>query len=459
MHRTATDYLASLNDGRSVFVNDVELDDVSTHPVTRGCARTVAALVALPNEVRELSHIGEGDARPSHYAYVLPRTPSQLAAKGLAFQLVAERTGGLMARTPDFLAALVTSWQASNSAFGELAPNVRDLYSRSKAGSLCHSHAISDPPDSRYFEQNGTLRKVKNRPDGIVVRGTKMLATLAPFCDELLVYPYRPTPPDQPERALAFSIPAATPGLKFLCRNGLSQLDTDTKPTLSHRFDEMDCLCVFDDVFIPAANVLIDGDCGLANELRVRTNMVEFLWQQCAHRVAVEAEMLAGLGIELAERSGRSGKIEVRAFLGEMIAQADALRALVGAAEASCHVDQGGVYYCDRGFLASATSLAFDFYERAISFIRKIGASDLIIAFNQQSFAAAHNEARGREVDDRSEYFQLLGLANELAVRTFGGRQMLYEEFYLGPQIVLKSTRYEQANREKLTRLARSLAG
>ena len=54
---------------------------------------------------------------------------------------------------------------------------------------------------------------------GIVVRGARILATLAPFADEIAVYPASPPSGAPDAYALAFSIPVSTPGLVFLCRD------------------------------------------------------------------------------------------------------------------------------------------------------------------------------------------------------------------------------------------------
>ena len=46
------------------------------------------------------------------------------------------------------------------------------------------------------------------------MRGSRVLATLAPFSDELAVYPSGPMLDAAPEHALSFCIPMDTPGLE-----------------------------------------------------------------------------------------------------------------------------------------------------------------------------------------------------------------------------------------------------
>ena len=109
---------------------------------------------------------------------------------------------------------------------------------------LSLTHTIIQPTvdkrtDSRILGNTVTIRKVGETADGIVVRGARVLATLAPYADEQTVYPGQPLPPGATDYALSFAIPLDTPGLKFLCRDSASAPGADPfdKP-LSARFDE-----------------------------------------------------------------------------------------------------------------------------------------------------------------------------------------------------------------------------
>ena len=59
--------------------------------------------------------------------------------------------------------------------------------------------------------------------EGLIVSGARMLATLAPYADELYVFPSpsRTQQIDAPRFAFAFTVPVATPGLQFICRDSL----------------------------------------------------------------------------------------------------------------------------------------------------------------------------------------------------------------------------------------------
>ena len=109
------------------------------------------------------------------------------------------------------------------------------------------------------------VRVVKERDDGIVVRGARF-NTLGPFSNEILISPTYMFQEDEEEFALWFTVPGDAPGLKQLCREILSGRDPVDHP-VSSRYDEIDSLCVFDDVFIPWERVFLYREPVAANRL------------------------------------------------------------------------------------------------------------------------------------------------------------------------------------------------
>ena len=98
------------------------------------------------------------------------------------------------------------------------------------------------------------------------MRGSRVLATLAPFADEIAVYPSAPMPDASARHALSFSIRMDTPGLKFICRDSFSRRTTFDHP-LSGRFDEQDAFVIFDNVEVPRDRVFIDGNLPVYNSV------------------------------------------------------------------------------------------------------------------------------------------------------------------------------------------------
>ena len=443
--RTGAQYLAALRDDRHVVYGGERVPDVSTHFSLRGGARTIASLIDLHrgegNEEMNFQCAETGRAYPR--AYMIPRSPQQMKEKGVAFRSIARATGGLMARTPDFLATMLTSWRAASEVFGSKNPkyarNVVAYYERSRDRNWCHSHAINDPPSDRFLDIGAdnmlSLRKVGETRDGIVVRGIKMLATLSPIADELLVYPFRPLHEVDASQALAFAIPIDTPGLKLICRPAIARGGAQFEHPLAEKFDEMDALCVFEDVVIPHDRVFIDGDVGFANTLRVETGMVAYVWHQTASRAAVKAEMVLGLASMLARLSGRDKQSSVQEMLGELAAGAEILRALVVAAETEAVRDRFGNYLPALSSLGASNVMAAKLYARSIELLRLIGASGLIMHPSELDLLGDARDGMLRYFaagnQDAGTHLQLMKLASDLAIGDFGGRQLLYEQFYL----------------------------
>jgi aromatic ring hydroxylase len=184
------------------------------------------------------------------------------------------------------------------------------------------THTIIQPTvdkrtDGRVVGNKVTVRKVGETQDGIVVRGARVLATLAPYADEQTVYPSLPLPAEAKEYALAFAIPLDTPGLKFLCRDSVSAPGADPfdKP-LSSRFDEQDAFCIFDDVLVPWDRVFIDGDVPIYNSMR-DTGYAINMTTQATIRALTKLEFAYGLATRMAELIGDYAPATIE-MLGEL---------------------------------------------------------------------------------------------------------------------------------------------
>ncbi|MFD2467712.1 4-hydroxyphenylacetate 3-hydroxylase family protein [Amycolatopsis silviterrae] len=463
--RSGKQYLADLRDGREVLINGGRVPDVTRHSALRGSAHSVAALLDLHNDTESglMTTCAEtGERIP--WSYALADEAAGVTARGKSFDTIARATAGLMGRTPDFLATLLASWYARSDVFGpRFAENVRAYCRHARRYNLCHTHAISDPPGDRYLKDTGeplAVRKVGETGEGIVVRGMKMLATLAPLADALLVYPFRPLTGDDAAMALAFVLPVDTPGLRLLCRDPFARGQKPFDAPLSERFDEMDALCVFDDVVVPWDHVFLDGDVDLANTMRAETAMTTYQWHQSSVRAAVKAELLLGVASLLARASGRDRQPAARVMLGEMAAMTEALRALVTTAEHAAAPGPSGHYIPGTVPLGSSAVLGSMFFPRFAEFLHLIGSSGLIMAPSEEdlsgpagSLLRAYFTGDALSVD---EHAASLRLASELAVGGFGGRQLLYERFYLGPPDVLKERLFAMTDRERVERYARS---
>src|SRR5206468_10209605 len=82
--RTGSDYLASPNDGRQVFVDGERVKDVSAHRAFRGAARPIARLhdiAAAPDMRERMTFVSPRTGEPVLRAYQIPRTHADLRAR------------------------------------------------------------------------------------------------------------------------------------------------------------------------------------------------------------------------------------------------------------------------------------------------------------------------------------------------------------------------------------------
>ena len=119
----------------------------------------------------------------------------------------------MFVRSPDFLAVMASSFASAESVLTEpLGANAQRCYEAAREADLAMSHTLITPQVDRSKpvdaqDHDITARIVRETDAGIVLSGARMLATLSPFCDELLVMPAPsyPLPDTDDGRAFAFA--------------------------------------------------------------------------------------------------------------------------------------------------------------------------------------------------------------------------------------------------------------
>ena len=202
---------------------------------------------------------------------MIPREAADLLRRRRAFEIVAASSGGIMGRTPDYLnvtfacfAGRADVWARRGNDAG--AANIVAYQRLMRDADLSTTHALMNPTVDKRWRRPSRPRarsrctRSRDTAAGIVVRGARMLATLAPFADELLIYPGSRHPPaGRPLRALLRD-PGGDAGLRFICRDSFAKRRNAFDYPLSSRFDEQDAFVIFDDVEVPADRVFLDGD-------------------------------------------------------------------------------------------------------------------------------------------------------------------------------------------------------
>ena len=203
--RSGEDYVARLRETekeREVWLEGERITDLTRHQAFKNTVESLAHLYDMQHDpaykTKLTYRLDSGES--AGLSFLMPRTIDDLKRRGGMLKVWAEATCGMMGRSPDFLNAAIMVFAAGRDFFGQadkrFAENVQNYYEHCRDNDLLLTHAIIDPQVDRSklrHEQADPftiLGRVKETDQGIVVRGAKMLATLGPLADELLVYPF-----------------------------------------------------------------------------------------------------------------------------------------------------------------------------------------------------------------------------------------------------------------------------
>lgn len=473
MIQTGEEYKDRLRSVSDVYYKGEEIDDVTTHPATRGMVETHAELFDLlhDDEYRdELTYEcpTTGEVVPEFYRR--PESISELKARRNASRTWMQYTCGMSGRASDFLGAGLTGMAISNEHFNtderNYGENVLEYYEYCRENNVSLTHALIDPQIDRSkssswrtkddVDRPGAIRKVDETDEGIIVNGARMLSTLGPQAEELLVYPFGHFGENDEDEALAFAIPTDTDGLRQICRPSLSANDARNHP-ISSRFDEMDTFVIFDDVLVPWERVFINGATDIAStwyryseQEGMGTTYVNFAHYQTAIKDLAKAEFAFGVALLLAESTGVDEYFHVQSKLGEIGSMVENLRACIDAAEANAeeYRDTGYVVPDHKPLFGVVTSFPEN-YPRILEIIRDLGGSGLVGVpawEDLEADAPLGNDVatyfRGKDMN-APERIAIQKLAYEVMISGFGGREELYERFYTGGPMRVKSNLFK----------------
>jgi 4-hydroxyphenylacetate 3-monooxygenase oxygenase component len=476
---TGEEFVERLRDSRTVYYKGEQIDDVTEHPVTRDVIHTQAELFDLQHdeEYRDLLtyESPETGERESVF-YKLPTSVEDLEERRRASRVWHDYTCGMAGRASDFMASGIVGLEISRDMFvtddHHYGEHIHDYYQHCRDNDLCLTHALVDPQIDRSkssatrtadddHDRPGALRKVEEYDDGIVVSGARMLATLGPQADELVVYPFGFYDEGEDDKALMFAVPIETEGLRLICRPSFAEDDERNHP-ISGRMDEMDVFVVFDDVFVPEDRVFVNGDVELANNL-MRSAQPGFATHQTLVTDLSKTEFALGVALALAESTGIDQYFHVQAKLGEIIEMQQLLESSAMAMEAKAE-EHGDTGYVVPDFPTGLTALSSfaEMYQRVVQIIRDLGGSGLIgvpawedLEADEPLGGDVETYFRGKDMP-ASERLGIQKLAHEVAVSGLGSREAIYERFHVSGPMRVKTMLYKQLPvKEQLKQKAR----
>ena len=466
--RTGQQFLEGLRDGRDVWLEGDRVADVTAHPKLARMAHTLAGVYELqhsPELHDRMTFTSSTSGEPVALSYLVPETHDDLLRRRGALEIVAESCHGMLGRTPDYVNIQVTASRQLASLFGErdskYADNLRAYHEYVRERDLCLTHAFGHPQVNRSVplaelpDPYVAVGVVDTCAEGVVVRGAKNLATMAPFSDEIFAPLYRPLRAGVEEDrkyCIGFAVPSNIEGLKFICRPSHDfGLPLGDYP-LSGQFDEMDSLAVFNDVVVPWERVFLYDDVELGNRTVAQVALWRHYMQQVAVKNIAKLEFILGIVHGITEGIGIGVFGHVQEKTAEVIDTIETCRAYMRAAEADAGPLEGaegaeGIWPAPEPWIAMRHWYP-DAYERVVAIVQQLAASGLMLTPSEADLASPLADEIGKyyQGTDLSarERVRLFRLAWDLTGTQFGSRQTLYERYFNGDVVQLRQRRYAQ---------------
>ena len=451
-----------------VWMRGERIRDVTTHPALKGGVGSVAALYDLQHreDIRdEMVFPSPTSGDPVGRSFQVPRTMDDLLLRRKMMTHWAWVGCGMMARTPDFMNVSIAGWAGAAEFFGhnrpEFAANVRNYHEFIRENDITLTHTLVNLQPRRTsgtvddLDDQVALTVVKETDAGIVVRGSRVLATLGPISDEIAVYPTRThmIGPDAWRQAFSFAIPNDTPGLKFICRESFDYGRSSFDHPLGSRFEEMDCIVFFDNVLVPWERVFLLGDVDMCNNYSAATQSVTHAGYQVVNRCAVKTEFILGLAQMMVDTLGSGGLTHVQERIAEIIVHLETLKACLRAAEADAWFNDYGVICPAQGPITVGRGLyPTTIYPRLAEIVQLLGSGNLMALPSEGDFDAPIGPEVERylttDTAEARERVRLFRLAWDVACSAFGGRQVLYERFFGGDPTRNALLLYQGYNRD-----------
>ncbi|HTE84809.1 MAG TPA: 4-hydroxyphenylacetate 3-hydroxylase N-terminal domain-containing protein [Dehalococcoidia bacterium] len=472
--RSGKQYVESLRERQPhVYLNGRRVADVTAEPAFQGALESIAQqydmqLMPVYNEIMTFQSPSTGE--PVSTSYMLPRSKDELIKMRKHFKLRTDHNFGFLGRGPDFMNCLVSGWSVNREVFArggrQYADNAVRYHEYVREHDLFLTHMLINPQTDRSrtsADQEDPfmhLGRVQETPLGIVVRGAKMLATMAPLCEEVVVIPGGGgVAKGDDAYAVSFAIPNNTPGLSYICREPVTHLPRSRfDHPLSSRFEEMDCIGIFEDVLVPWDRVIVDGKPGSAdivNSIENPAGPTSPL--QAEARLLSTLEFFCGLAMKLADSIGITGFLHVQEKLGEMLSYLEVCRGLYYGAEAMAREAPTGIWVPGgMGLAAFHYQASAWVHRRMVEVIQTLAGGGFFYAPTEADLQSEElrpkidKYVRGRPGISAEERIALFRLAWDATGEAFGQRLQQYVHYYSGDPVRNAASLYLTYDKEPL---------
>src|SRR5205809_3774542 len=152
--REGAAYVASLRDGRAIFLDGERIDDVTKHAAFAEPIRRIAERYDAAQQAPDITTcVDPASGRRIGAMWLIPRSAEDLGRRRAAHRFWAEGSYGLMGRTPDHGASVLTAFAGLRQLFDrgcwQFGDNVVRLYERVRVEDLYLAYGFVPPQFDR----------------------------------------------------------------------------------------------------------------------------------------------------------------------------------------------------------------------------------------------------------------------------------------------------------------------
>ncbi|MFC2252675.1 4-hydroxyphenylacetate 3-hydroxylase family protein [Labrys portucalensis] len=474
MLRTGQQYRDSIRDGRRIWINGERVKDVTVHPQFKPLVDIRARIYDLAHEdaTRDILSYEENGERYS-VGLKLPHSQDDWHAKRLATDTILEDVGGVVTRVGDETAGEMWSLYDGQDILNEVDPrfsvNIRNHIQRVVDRDPFHVSANTDPKGDRSKrpqdqDPDMLLHVVKETDAGIVVRGAKY-ETAAAYANQAFTKPTIANwgNSELSDYAVGFVCDFSSPNLRFIARTGFAGRAPAEDYPLANRFDEVDCLVIYDDVLIPWENVLFYQHTKAAAFIRATLHRYSaFAFVQ---RNLKLADMLIGAALWNVRQTGLENQQAVQEKLATLACYREGINAHLTAAITNAEKSPGGLMMPNQSLLMTGRVHACSQLHHMMHIARELCGGQICVTPDAASFA---DEEAGvwlkkyytlNENWDSNDRRKLLAFARDLLNSDYAGHRLTFQLFAQSPPFAHLGAVYRNFDWNDALRFTKKSAG
>jgi 4-hydroxyphenylacetate 3-monooxygenase len=449
MIRTGEQYRESIRDGREVYINGERVQDVTVHPAFKPLVDIRARIYDMAHDpdTRSTMTYTDSDGETHAIGLKLPHTQQDWHDKRRSTDAVMKDIGGVVTRVGDETIGEMWSLYDGQEVLNEVDPqfsaNIRSHILRAIQHDPFHVSANTDPKGDRSKrpqdqDPDMLLHVVRETDAGIIVRGAKY-ETAAAYANQAFTKPTIANwgNAELSDYAVGFVCDLGSPGLKFICRSGFAGRGSIEDYPLSNRFDEVDALVIFDDVFIPWENVLFYRHTRAATFIRSTLHRYSaFAFVQRNQKVA---DMLIGAALFNVRQTGLEKQQAVQEKLAQLACYRESINAHLTASIALAEKSPGGLLMPNQSLLYAGRVHACTQLAPMMHIARELCGGQICVTSDAAAFR--HPES-GKWLDKfysinddwvAEDRRKLLAFARDLLNSDYAGHRLTFQLFAQSP--------------------------